>query len=218
MTKQSKHLKRMAMPRSWPLPRKGSKYVTKPLPGKKIEYALPICIILRDILKIATTKKEVKKILLAKEVFVDNKIIKDILFPVGLFDIIALPKINKYYRMEFSRKGKLKIEEIKENEAYTKPCKIIGKKILKKGKIQINLYDGKNFLYDKGKVNDSVIIDLKQNKIVKHLPLKEGSFVYVIKGKYVGVKGKVVKKEENFVTIKDSKQIKIAASNVFVIE
>jgi len=218
MTKQSKHLKRMAMPRSWPLPRKGSKYVAKLLPGKKIGYALPIIVILRDILKMAATKKEVKKILFAKEVLVDNKIVKDMSFPVGLFDIIALPKISKYYRMGFSKKGKLKIEEIKENESYMKPCKIIGKKMLKKGKMQINLYDGKNFLYKEGKVNDSVIVDLKQNKIVKHLPLKEGFSVYVMGGKYIGVKGKVVKREGNFVTIKDSKQIKIAVSNIFVIE
>lgn len=217
MTKQSKHLKRMAMPRSWPFPRKGTKYVTKSLPGRKIEYALPICMILRDLLKIASTKKEVKKILLAKEVLVDNKIAKDILLPVGLFDILALPKINKYYRVEFSKKGKLGMTEISENEAYTKLCKIIGKKVLKKGRVQINLYDGKNFLYDEGKVNDSVIVDLKENKIVKHLPLKEGALVYVMGGKYKSIKGEVIKREGNLVTIKDSKQIKISVSNVFVI-
>lgn len=206
------------MPRSWPLPRKGTKYVTKPLVGKKIEYALPICIILRDMLKKAITKKEVKKILLAKDVLVDNKEVKNISFPVGLFDIVALPRINKYFRIEFSKKGKLCIKEIPENEAYLKPCKIIGKKMLKKGKTQINLYDGKNFLYKEGKVNDSVIIDLKQNKIVKHLPLKEGALVYVIKGKYAGVKGQVIKREKDFVTIKNSKEIKTPSANVFVTE
>lgn len=217
MSKQSKHLKRMAMPRSWPFPRKGYKYVTKPLPGKKIEYALPICVILRDTLKICATKKEAKKILLAKEVLVDNKIVKNASFPVGLFDIVALPRINKYYRVEFSKKGKLCIKEIPENEAYTKPCKIIGKKVLKKSKTQINLYDGKNFLYGEGGVNDSVVVDLKQNKILKLLPLKEGALVYIIRGKYAGVKGQVIEREKNFVTIKDSKQIKTVDANVFVI-
>jgi len=216
----SKHLKRTAMPRSWPLPRKSSKYVTKPLPGKKIEQALPICIILRDMLRIATTKKEVKKILLAGNVLVDNKIIRAVSFPVGLFDLLSLPSINKYYRLEFSSKGKLLLKAIAEKEAYIKVCKIIGKKTLGNGKIQINLYDGKNFLYDKGKVNDSVIIDLKQNKIIKQLPLKKGAIVHIVGGKHIGMSGQVIDLdalEKNVGIIKDSKQIKTITLNVFVI-
>ena len=103
-----------------------------------------------------------------------------------------------------------------ENEASCKICKIIGKKILRGGKVQINLHDGKNFLYGEGKVNDSVLVDLKKNKITKILPLKKGAFVFVISGKHTGEKGKVIEKTKDLIIIKNEKEIKTTISNIFV--
>jgi small subunit ribosomal protein S4e len=212
-----KHMKRISMPKQWPLPRKGTKYITKPLPGKE-SYAIPLLVVLRDMLKIAETRNEIKKIVNQGKVLVGHRVIKELSFPLGFFDTISIPSINKYYRIEFSDKGKLITREITEKEAYLKPCKITGKKVLKKGMLQINLHDGININYSQEcSVNDSLLIDLRENKVVRVLPLKEGAIVSIIKGRYSGEKGKIESIEGKFIAIKmDSKQIKTVIENVFV--
>ncbi len=58
----------------------------------------------------------------------------------------------------------------------------------------MSTYDGRNFLSDKKyKINDSVIINLKEKKIEKHLPLNENSGAFVFAGKHAGEKG-IIKK------------------------
>jgi len=212
-----KHMKRISMPKQWPIPRKGTKYVTKPLPGKE-SYAIPLLIVLRDMLKLAETRNEIKKIVNQGKILTGNVVIKELSFPLGFFDIVSIPSINKHYRIEFSGKGKLIAKEITEKEAYLKPCKITGKKVLKKGILQINLNDGRNFNYSKEcSVNDSLLIDLHENKIVKVLPLKEGAMAYIIKGRYSGEKGKIESIEDNFIAMNiGSKKIKTVIENVFV--
>ena len=47
----SHHLKRLAMPRSWPLPRKTSVWVTRPMPGAhSLEHCMPVSLVIRDVL------------------------------------------------------------------------------------------------------------------------------------------------------------------------
>ncbi len=218
MSKRNKHIKRIAMPNTWPIARKGNKYIMKPRAGRSIELCLPICIVLRDLLKIAQTKREVQRSLIVKEISINGKTIDDFKFPVGLFDVISIPKINKHYRIEISKYGKLEVNETKDfNE---KPCKVVGKSVLSEGRIQINLSDGRNFIEKdskKIKVNDSVIVDLKQNKIMKHLPLSKDSFAWVIKGKHAGEKGTIKGVENKEVTIEsDGKEIRTTIKNIFI--
>jgi len=52
------HLKRQKIPNSWPIERKGTKYIVRPSNG--IKNSIPLLILMRDMLKIATTRKEVK--------------------------------------------------------------------------------------------------------------------------------------------------------------
>ena len=47
----SSHLKRLAIPRSWPLPRKTTVWVTRPRAGAhSIERCMPINIVIRDVI------------------------------------------------------------------------------------------------------------------------------------------------------------------------
>ncbi len=221
MTKQSKHIKRMAIPKIWPLAKKGSKYVMKPKTGKNIELCLPICIIFREILGLVKTRKEMKQILNLKEVLINNKIVNDVNKPVGFFDIISIPRINKYYRLEISKNKKLAVLEISEKDSYKKPYKVIGKTVLKRGRIQLNLYEGANFIMNKDiknvDVDDTIIADIKQNKIISHVPLKQGSFAWIIKGKHIGNKGEIINFDGIFVTIKtEGEQIKTAVKNIYL--
>ena len=60
----SNHMKRLAMPRSWPLPRKTSIWVTRPAPGAhSLELCLPLRVVIRDVLGYAKSAREVRHIL-----------------------------------------------------------------------------------------------------------------------------------------------------------
>lgn len=211
------HMKRIAMPKSWPIARKGAKYVAVGK-GKKKELAMPLLLALRDVLKIVKTKAEAKKIL--AEVFIDNKKAKSLKHAVGIFDVVEIPKIKKVFRMSISERGKLFMQEIKEQEAKEKTCKVIGKKMLRGKKLQINLHDGRNYIYEKGiKVNDSVVIDLEKNKIKEILPLKKNAKIFFIAGKHQGSNGIIldIKGNEILIKIRD-KETKTNAKNIIVLK
>ena len=114
------------------------------------------------------------------------------------------------------------MEEIKESEANKKVTKIIGKKVLKNKKVQLNLSDGKNFLSDlKCKTNDSVLIDLKNKKIDKCLELKEKANVIVFAGKHAGKKGQIekLKLERKMSSVKvGSDKINALIKQIMVVE
>jgi len=186
------HLKRQKVPKRWPIKRKGTAYVVKPNFGMK--NGIPILIILRDVLKIAQNRKEVKKALYAKNVLLNKVPIKNEKNSAFLFDVITLVPSNTNYRLIFNEHGKFDMEEIKETESNSKVFKIINKKALKGKKTQLNLKDGKNIISDiKCIVNDSVIVDFKKGNITKCIPLKEKSKAFVFAGNYSGLTGNITK-------------------------
>ena len=182
------HLKRQKAPKNWPIARKGTKYVVRP--SFNLNKGVPILIILRDILKIAQNRKEVKKALISKHILLNNKRVVDEKHNALLFDVIKIIPLKKSYIVGISEKKKFEINEIKESEADKKIAKVINKKILKGGKTQLNLSDGNNFISEmKCKTNDSVIINFKKKTIEKCLPLKEKTEVFVFEGKHSGKRG-----------------------------
>jgi small subunit ribosomal protein S4e len=187
-------LKRLVAPKFWRVGRKVRKWVVSPSPGphKKME-CFPLLIIVRDILKLAEDAKEAKRIIKSGEVLVDGKVRKDHAFPVGLFDTLAIPKIKKFYRVVPAEDG-LKIVEINEEEAKIKICRIEKKTVVKKGRIQLNLNDGKNLLLEKNGfcVGDSVLLELPSLKILQHIKLEKDCLGVIIKGKNSGKIAKVL--------------------------
>jgi small subunit ribosomal protein S4e len=213
------HLKRQEMPKSWPIPRKGTKYLVRP--SGNIKHGIPLLMILRDMLKVAQNRKEVKKALNAQNILLNGNKAKDEKIAVCLFDVITIVPEKKNYKLILNG-NKFGLEEIKENESKYKIAKIINKKTLKGKKGQLNLSDGRNFLSDiKCKVNDSVLIDLKNRKIEKCLPLKEKINVIVIDGKHIGEKGIVEKIDlKNKMTELNSsgKKINVLIKHIIAIE
>ncbi len=194
------YLKRQQAPKNWPIPRKGTAYVVKPKSG-----TIPLLIVFRDMLKITQNRKEVKKIIHDKLILVNNKIVRDETNGVNLFDSISIIPSKKYYRVELNEKGKFSLEEIKESETNHKVSKIVDKKILNGKKIQVNLIDGNNFISNvKCNTGDSALINFKEKKIEKCLPLIEGARVVVFAGKHAGKKGVIEKisSEEKMVSLK----------------
>lgn len=216
------HLKRKAAPKSWPILRKEKVFVMVGKSPHKLELSLPLIVIMRDLLKIINNAREMKKIVAEKNILVNGKIIKDVDFRAGLFDRIYVKKLEKHFSLYLSEKGKLEVKEIGKEKSEFKPCKIINKKILRGKKIQINCSDGRNFLTsNKFKIGDSIIVSLKDNKIIKHLSLEKGNFALIIKGKHKGTCGKIeaVDDEKNTATIiSKDKKITVPRKNLFVLE
>ena len=119
------HLKRLAAPEFWPIPKKKYTWTFAPSPGPhKKEECIPLAIIVRDILGLAETGKEAKRIIKAREILVDGRVRTDHKYPVGLLDVISIPKINKHYRVVPFKNG-LKLIEIDESEAKKKILKTL---------------------------------------------------------------------------------------------
>ena len=187
-----RHLKRPTISKAWPVKRRNITFITRPNPGPHpFSLGLPLKVLLRDMLKVAKTSKEVGKLLYNNEILVDGIRRKESKFPVGIMDVIEIKKTNEYFRIVLVR-GKISVLSIGKKDAEIKPCKIIGKNKVN-GKIQINLYDGNNILVDKDeyKTGDTLIITLPAHEIKEHLKLDKGSTICLIGGKHMGEIGKV---------------------------
>ncbi len=213
------HLKRIASPKSWIIPKKGTKYVLKAYPGKKDEISMPVGMLIRDLLKLTSIKKETRAFLKGKGLMIDGKVIEEEKFPVSIFDTIALPNLKKFYRVIINDKGKFELMDIKESEINQKVYKVLNKTSLRQGKTQLNLFNGRNIISDKKiSVNDSVLVDLQKNSITKHLPLKEGARVYILGGKHLGTFGAIEKLGENAKVKIGSGLFEIPLDKIYVLE
>ncbi len=185
------HLKRIATPRTWVINRKSNKFIVRPnAGGHAFSEGTALGVILRDMLHVAETMAEVKKLLHSQEVLVDGKRRKEHRFIVGLFDVIAVPALKKQWRVVLDRKARLAVVEIPAAEAAMKVCKVVGKTMLPGGKLQFNLHDGKNLIGEhKANVGDSVVLSLPDLAVKEVLPLKEGVSVFLTRGKHGGDTG-----------------------------
>jgi small subunit ribosomal protein S4e len=184
------HIKRKTIGKFWPIPRKGTKYVAVPKHNKKD--AISLVVIMRDILKVVRNKKELKRLLNNGKVQVNHKVIREINYPVSLFDVISLPEAKKNYRAILSHQKKMVFEEVSEKESENKVYKILNKRLIEGGKTQFNLMQGINLLIkEKANVGDSLVLNMKSNKVEKVIPMEKGKEAFVVDGKHAGNVGKI---------------------------
>ncbi|MEM1641704.1 MAG: 30S ribosomal protein S4e [Desulfurococcaceae archaeon] len=223
MTKHggSRHLKALAAPAFWPILRKKFKWSVKPSPGPHpIERCLPLLIIVRDILKYAKTSTEARKLIAEGHFKVDGKVRRNYKFPVGVMDVIEIPKTGEYYRVVPVPTKVLGLLRIPPEEASIKPCRIENKTTDTGGHIQLNLHDGRNVLIrvsdprnpveDQYETLGTVVLSLNDNRVVDYIPAKEGVIAIVSGGKNVGRVGRIVeiipgalKRRKYIVTLED---------------
>ena len=185
----SDHMKRLAVPKAWPIPKKAHIYATKQRPGAhSVSTSLPATIILRDLLKVCDTAREAKKIVANRDLLVNCRAVKDAKTPVGLMDVVSLPKTGKNYRIVLTAKGKLTAVEIAEADAKWIIARVEGKTRIPGGKLQLNLSGSRNVILDanKYKTGDSVKLSLADNEIIGEYPLDKGAVVLVISGSHAG--------------------------------
>jgi small subunit ribosomal protein S4e len=192
----SDHLKRLNAPDSWRITKKTTKFITKTSPGPHNANAMPIVVWLRDHMGLARTAKEVKQILKQQDVIINGRPCRDPRMGIGIFDIIALPRIGKYYRMLRDVKGRHKTVEIDAEAAQTRLCKIEDKTTISKGRVQLNLRYGANIIADNTyKSNDSIVISLKPEdrfKVMDHFPFATGNMAMIIGGRHSGKVARIV--------------------------
>jgi len=191
-----KHQKRIAAPRSWKIERKVSHWITKPRPGAHPrDRSIPLLVVVRDMLKLADNAREAKRIVNEGDVLVNGKVRRDRKFGVGIFDIIAIPRLKSYYMVLLDKKGNLSLVGIGEEAASRKLCRVDGKRLLKEGRIQLNMHDGRNILPGElGKeirTHDSLMISIPDNEVVQHFAYQAGSKVVVIGGKHSAQTGEI---------------------------
>jgi len=217
----SRHIKRLAAPGFIPVKRKKIVWLTKQMPGphNKKNY-VSLAVLLRDILKIADSAKEVKNAIKNGNVLVDGKIVKEEKFPVGIMDNLTIPKLGKNYRIIIDKKGRLSLLEVNESKAKFKLCRIDRKITTKEGKLQISLHDGRTIFGDNSyKIGDTVKLSIPKQEVLNVLKLEQNAKCLIIKGKHSGevavvdefYSGSAARKAEaklhvdntSFITVKD---------------
>ncbi len=170
-----------------------------------MEHCLPLSLVLRDILGVAKTRKEAKKIISQGKVHVDGKVRRKDDFPIGLMDVISIPDLKKFFRVTPSRKG-LFLDPIRKKEASFKLCKVEDKNTVASGHVQIALHDGSNILAKTAEsdnrqgVNyetfDVLKLSLPEKQVVDQLKTKEGNLAIITGGKNIGKQGRIVEIEK----------------------
>ncbi len=212
--------KRYNAPVFWPIKRKGKKFTVTPSPGPHSKnLCVPLAILIRDYLGIAKNIKEVKTILSGNNVKVNGKTRKEYKFPVGLMDVI---QIGDMFFITLPSKNGLTFVKTK---SQLRLAKVRNKKLLKGGRIQLNLHDGTNLLTkDKEiKTNDVLVLDL-ENKIKDVVKFEPGALIMIINGSNAGkfgyIKDLIKRKDckENIVVIEiNDSLIEVPLSYTFVV-
>ena len=202
-------------------------FAPKPAPGPHGENeCLPLIIILRNRLKYALTKKEVKYILMQRLVKVDGKVRTEPAYPAGFMDVISIEKTGENFRLLYDTKGRFTLHRITVEEAKYKLARVRRVALGAKSIPQINTSDGRTIRYPDPlvAVHDSVRIDLETGKILDFLKFENGSMCMITGGRNIGRVGVIVNRERHpgsfdIVQVKDAvgHQFATRLQNVFVI-
>ncbi|MGQ9514541.1 MAG: 30S ribosomal protein S4e [Thermoproteota archaeon] len=187
----SRHLKRMAAPRSWLIQRKEKKFAEKPSPGPHpLESSITLGHLLTSIIKYCKTKKEARRIIVEGLVRVDGLIRRKTDFPIGLMDVVEFPTFGDAYRILIDSKQRLIPVKIGTEEKSFKLCRIKNKTTVKGGLISYGLHDGRTYMAPKEEENFSpgwsLKISLPEGNLQGHIPLREGVVAGAIAGKNCG--------------------------------
>jgi small subunit ribosomal protein S4e len=186
-------VKRQLAPTFWDINRKEGRFIQRIHPGSHSQkYAYPLGTVLRDVLKVAKTMHEAKKIVDEGKVKVDNVLRYNVNFALGLMDTIELIPSQQFYRFVPKNSLLLYPIEITEEEKAIKLVKIKTKNIVKGNKIQYTFHDGKTILSDSVySVGDTCLIKLPELEIIQHLKLETDCLAILTRGDNAGKIGKI---------------------------
>jgi len=197
----------MPAPAFWPLHKKEFQWAPKPIAGPHpAEKCLPLTLIVRDMLHYAKNAREAKMILSEGRIKVDGKVRREPKYPVGLMDVIEVPDAKSFFRILPSPGRGLDLVKISKEESSFKLCRIENMTTVHGGDTQLNLHDSRNILIkakdyggsveDSFETSDTIQLALKDQKILKRLKFREGSYATVTSGRNIGRSGKIVRFEK----------------------
>jgi small subunit ribosomal protein S4e len=196
-----KHLKRLAVPRDWRIPRGRYSWAVRPRSGPHpMNSSIPLLNLVREMLAPAYTAREAIHVLFEGKVLVDGIKRQDHKFPVGLMDVISIPSTDKFFRILPLPKRGLDLHPIGKKETGFKLCNVVNKVSVRGDNLQLNLHDGRNIMINKAqpeeellkvKTHDTLKIEIPNQKVVDVVPYKTGTLVLISGGKNVGLIGRV---------------------------
>jgi Ribosomal protein S4E len=189
----TQHQKRLSVPKSWPVERKTETFTVKADAGPHGESGVPLLIILRDVLGYVDSTKEARYALGEDGVLVNGVAVGDESRPIGMFDIMAFPAREEYYRVFPDEGGRLALTEIDEDSAASRLGRVVGKTQVPGGQTQLTLHDGETLHVEESSYtpDDSLVIDNESKEIVAHFPYEEGALVTAVDGQHAGQIGEV---------------------------
>lgn len=219
------HQKRLSVKEVYSLKKKiKNRFVvyTRPGPHKRDE-SMSLVSLFRDVLGYCENSREARQSIKSGQIMVDGKVRKDHKYPVGIFDVVTIPGIKKSFRLVPGEKW-IKLVEIDDSDL--KLCKIKAKKMVRGGKIQVSLHDGKNIIVKKDdySTGDSLLVTVPEMSIKKHIKRGKDCLCLVTKGSRKGkiakLKGirKIQSSTPNLASIEiDQKRVDIPEDFIFVV-
>ena len=198
----SRQLKREPAPGFWPIKRKERTWAPNTRPGPHSRgKSLPLVIIIREILGYARTAKEATRIISSGKVKIDGVVRRDHRFPVGLMDVLQVEGAGQIFRILPKPNRGLTPTTISEKEAGFKLCKIIGKRNIEGGKIQLNLHDGRSIILQSQSGRQktegefapggAMQLGLPKQNMMGLVPFQTGALGLVVDGRNQGIFGKI---------------------------
>merc|ERR1712151_814372 len=192
-----KHLKRIRTPKSWMLDKLTGVYAPRPRTGPhKLRECLPLQLVLRNRLKYALTGRECDVILGDKDNQVkgDNKVRRDKKFPVGLMDVVSIPKTGDNYRMLYDVKGRFTLTKVSEKESNVKLCKVKRRTMGPNKVPYVVTHDARMIRFPNPDISafDTLKVNLTTGAVEQVLKLDTGKNVLVTGGANRGRVGQIV--------------------------
>ncbi|PWI49103.1 30S ribosomal protein S4e [Candidatus Heimdallarchaeota archaeon B3_Heim] len=232
----TRHSKRLSAPITYAIKRKHGKFTIRPHPTRgAYETAIPLGIVLREILGYAKTLNEVKKILVKKVVKVDGKVRTDYKFAIGPMDVLEITKTQEFFRLvPYQGKRLFTLHPITEEKAKLKILQVKKKNSLRGGLTQFTFHDGRTLAVNPTEEptipvqeispKDSILYNLETNEVVEHYPFAEGNIGLIAGGRHVGLKGKITEIESQLgrkmrtITIQTEEgEIKTSDTHIFIV-
>ncbi|MDZ5811999.1 30S ribosomal protein S4e [Halorubrum sp. AD140] len=190
----TRHQKRLAVPNSWPVERKTHTFTVKAGAGPHGEAGVPLVVLLRDVLGYVDSTKEARYALNNDSVLVNGDAVSDEQRPIGMFDILAFPEREEFFRVFPDEGGRLALTPVDGDAAGSRLGKITNKTVVAGGSVQLTLHDGTNVRVDVDApydTKDSIVVDNESKEVVAHFEYEEGALVTAVAGQHAGRIGEV---------------------------
>ena len=165
-------------------------------------------------------------ILRQRLVKVDGRVRTDAKYPAGFQDVIEIPKTGDRFRIMYDVKGRFALVKVGEAEANVKLCKVTNVYTTTARTPVITTHDGRRIRYPDPKIsiNDTILVDTKENKVTDLIKFRAGKIVMVTGGANRGRVGEIMSIERHpgsfdIARLKDKNGNEFATrtGNVFVI-